>query len=327
MCSKGAVAFGEFDAYEDANELYIKAAEAWSMNGDMARCGEMLIKGACELDRGGLNDLASKSFEAAVRVFVPDANNKFISFRSHPPVDRSNPPTDNSPLVNGAFASDHVFKAVQFFISQRDYRSALYCNGAVCALNEDDENATISLWRSYLTQTILQLANNDVVAADKTFVEVHLQSSSYLKSNESKLAEDFITAIRVFDGEALEKCKRERCMGSLDPKVRELAQGLKVSGGAGGGKKKVVQQPPASTLGETGTTATADSTTKKTQEIPELKNIETDIGTDIDIGLDAQEIIDAMGNELDDLDIDDLGEEEEEDDDDDDDDDDSVDLS
>jgi hypothetical protein len=45
----------------------------------------------------------------------------------------------------------------------------------------------------FCTQTILQLYLGDAVAADKTFMEVHLQDSGYLRSSECECAEGLIT--------------------------------------------------------------------------------------------------------------------------------------
>jgi len=58
----------------------LKAAEAWSVVGDMARCAENVISGAEELDRGGLHSQASPAFTQGVRIFVPDEFNKMSRF-------------------------------------------------------------------------------------------------------------------------------------------------------------------------------------------------------------------------------------------------------
>ena len=72
----------------------------------------------------------------------------------------------------------------------------------------------------------------DVVAADKTFIEVHLQNTGYLSSRECELAEDLIRAIKWFDHGALEQVKSSRALANVDPVIRDLVQTLQISGKA-----------------------------------------------------------------------------------------------
>lgn len=72
----------------------------------------------------------------------------------------------------------------------------------------------------------------DVVAANKTFMDIHLQNRGYLSSRECELAEELIRAVKSFDSEALEKLKSSRILANVDPYSRELVQTLKISGQA-----------------------------------------------------------------------------------------------
>jgi hypothetical protein len=78
----------------------------------------------------------------------------------------------------------------------------------------------------------------DVVAADKTFMDVHLQNSNYLASRECQLSEDLIRAIKAYDHDALEQAKTNRALASVDPSIRNAAASIKISGKAP--RKKVV---------------------------------------------------------------------------------------
>ena len=71
-----AQCFGSLDEYKEACSSYRKSATAAAAGNDMGRCGEMLVLGAQELARGGLEGEAGLKFEEAVRVFVPDDFNK-----------------------------------------------------------------------------------------------------------------------------------------------------------------------------------------------------------------------------------------------------------
>jgi hypothetical protein len=129
-------------------------------------------------------------------------------------------------------------------------------------LLEHDGFATISLARSYCAETILALALGDVVAADKTFLEVHLQNSTYLTARECKLAEDLIRAIKSSDIEALESARdvsgeNRSALSNLDTSLRTVVSGLKISGVAkvpsntDGGRsadKAQKQETPQSTI-------------------------------------------------------------------------------
>jgi hypothetical protein len=72
----------------------------------------------------------------------------------------------------------------------------------------------------------------DVVAANKTFMDIHLQNRGYLSSRECELAEELIRAVKSFDSEALQKLKSSRVLANVDPYIRELVQTLKISGKA-----------------------------------------------------------------------------------------------
>jgi hypothetical protein len=97
----------------------------------------------------------------------------------------------------------------------------------------------------------------DVVAADKTFMNAHLQNTGYLSSRECELAEELVRAIKSFDAEALEKLKSSRVLANVDPFIRELVQTLKISGKARG---KVAFEKVASVAATASTAATARMT-------------------------------------------------------------------
>ena len=65
-------------------------------------------------------------------------------------------------------------------IEMGEINSALYAAGAVSYLFKHDGVSTISLNRSYLTETILVLAMGDSVAANEMMLE-HFQSTPYLR--------------------------------------------------------------------------------------------------------------------------------------------------
>jgi tetratricopeptide (TPR) repeat protein len=238
---RAAECVSNVDEYKESNRLYRLSAESWSNAGEMARAGEALMKGAQELSRGGLTNEASLAFDEVIRTFVPDSLNSFAAFCPR----KSNASDEYSPLVNSAFAPEQTQLALKHSVVEAgDIKSALFAAGAICALCEDDADSTVSLWRAYCSVTIIQLAMGDFVAADRTFTSVHLQSSSYLHSNECKLAEDFLIAIKNFDVDALNACKKDRVCNSLDPTLRKLAGDLSIGGMVNLERPVAVAAPP-----------------------------------------------------------------------------------
>lgn len=92
------------------------------------------------------------------------------------------------------------------------------------------------------------------MAAEKTFMDVHLQNTSYLSSRECELAEELIRSIKSFDQDSLEKLKKSRVLANVDPVIRELVQSLKVSGKA---RSKIALEKVAAVAATASTVATA----------------------------------------------------------------------
>ena len=234
-------------------QLHKSAAEAWVATNDKAKAGLSYVNAACGLLIGTEEDTsivsvmdrkALTAFEEAVEMQVPDPLNQFASFRQTGKSAYANTPISlaKEHMVVAPYAHETLFKVLTRLLQFNEYSSALYTIGAATQLLEE-QNATISLHRAYLTQTIIQLVLKDVVAADKTFLEVHLQKNSYLSSRECKLAEDLIRAIKCMDGVALDKAKLENrnALANLDPTVRLLVMNLRLSGGASIPKKKPIK--------------------------------------------------------------------------------------
>ena len=141
-------------------------------------------------------------------------------------------------MVSKSYAHEACYRAAFTLIQYGEYPSALYAAGAATALIGADGYATISLSRAFAAETVLTLALGDVVAAEKYFLEIHLQKDSYLKSRECKLSEDLIRAVKDMDGEALEEARdpggpNRAALANLDPALRRLVAQLRVSGRAG----------------------------------------------------------------------------------------------
>lgn len=244
----------------------------------MGRAGESLIKAALGLligvdpdapngaagekagygtSEGNMDKKVLIALSEAVEAHAPDPLNRDASLRKcgtsiYKPDSNTPAAVQNmrrlayQNIVTTAYGHETVSKAVRVLIEFREYASALYAAGAVTALLEHENTATVSLSRAYLSETILQLAMNDVVAADLTFMQVHLQQNSYLSSRECKLAEELIRAMKTMDADALESAKLENrsALANLDPILRSLVLDLQTSGISARKRSTAPARPP-----------------------------------------------------------------------------------
>jgi hypothetical protein len=118
-----------------------------------------------------------------------------------------------------------------------EYQSALYAAGAASYVLENDGVSTLTMSRNYITETILQLAMGDPVAAEEAFLQRHVQRTSYLTSRECKLAEELYRAVLNRDVDALDEARspqgaNKSAMTQLHPSLRGLVHQLRISGAA-----------------------------------------------------------------------------------------------
>lgn len=241
----------------ECRKLYEDASKAWAEEGEHGKKAECMLKCAFSQLIGmeedllggtsltGMNKTTLKTIEEAVESFVPDPLNRYKYLRKTgssafieegtSEISKELLELSQHHLVTSSYAHEKVYDAVYKLSQWGEYKSALYACGAVTRLLENDGYATVSLARSYCAETILALALGDVVAAEKTFVEVHLQNSTYLTARECKLAEDLIRAIKSSDVEVLDLARdvngeNRSALSNLDTSLRTIVSGLKISG-------------------------------------------------------------------------------------------------
>ena len=273
----------------ETHKLYSDAAEAWRQQNEPSKAGDCLMKAALGLligtegdaaegagGGGGLMSMEKKALQAmeeAVEAHVPDPLNRYARFRQTGTSAYSDPSLDGASqkasmalarnnLVKAPYAHEAVYRACFQLIQYGEYPSALYAAGAATTLLDFDGLATISLARAFAAETILTLALGDVVAADKYFLEVHLQRNSYLRARECKLSEDLIRAVKTMDGEALEEARapsgeNRAALANLDPGLRGLVANLRVSGRAAANAPSAPARPTAEILPPAGVAAPA----------------------------------------------------------------------
>lgn len=280
----------------------------------------------------GMKRIALEAIEAAVESHVPDPLNRYKHFRQtgismfvNPEEAGDSLQKDDIPnndeetrsiclahMVKSSFAHETVARAVEKFAEYGEYKSALYAAGAVTALLEHDGFSTISLSRAYCVETILALAIGDVVAADKYFLEVHLQNNHYLTSRECKLAEDLIRAVKMRNDEDLEIARNTNgenraALSNLNPMLRNVVATLRISGVA----KSMASTSSTGKVAETEATVTKvhdsnahdDSTPKIAAGAENLDNELDDLMKDMGLASDNEEINDDDDDDDDDIDL------------------------
>lgn len=235
---------------QECHKLHLDAANAWTQMGERGRAAESTLKAAFGLVMGEqignkLDDKALKAVEEAIESFVGDPLNRKKHYRRTGVSAYEDANADTAAamelakqnIITDSYAHESIFKAGAELIKRRHYESSLYAYGAGTASLEHEGYATVSLFRAYLSETILTLAMGDAVAASKDFQQEHLQRTSYLSSRECALEEDLIRACSAMDLEMLDEARsrsgqHRAAMANLEPIIRELVMEIRVSGRA-----------------------------------------------------------------------------------------------
>jgi len=270
-------------------QLNKNAADAWMAANEIGKAGLSYVDAACGLLIGEENEeqyenfnlqimdrKALATFEEAVEMHVPDPLNRFASFRKTGKSMYNNEETTSKPassvkknvllqefLVKSPFAHETLQKVTRKLLYYAENSTALYTAGATSKLLEV-QNASISLHRAYLTETILQLSLKDVVGADKNFLETHLQKNSYLASRACKLAEDLIRAFKTFSQDDLDRAKLENrsALHNLDPTLSLLVMNFRLTSGV----SRNLKNPSISKAINNSTTTTENVPTDHSEE-------------------------------------------------------------
>lgn len=221
--SKVAKLRGDSQATADIHQ---RSSVMWGVHGDPNKAGEFLLKAAKELESldpkrarvlylQGLDHLCPEETPvdqmASCPAVVPEAFRQCFDFYMSV---RSSSPT----AAPGSYTIP-TLEIVEF------------CNRMIRIFTGLEAEA--SKCRMMLTITLLQLELGDVVGADRGFMD-NLSDSDYLKSNESALAEDFLSAYKELDCDKLEASQRSHNLMHLDRSVQTMARGLSLLRGHSG---------------------------------------------------------------------------------------------
>ena len=289
-----AAELAEFEIDESADRrrrecrrLHLDASAMWEETGEGGRAAESAMRAAFGMVIGTrfdskLDDDALACVEMAIEMFLGDPLNSKRDYRTTGGSSSRYLDTDlarrdaiaaeraalelaTKNVVSDSYAHEIVIKAGNELLRRKMYEPALYAYGAATAILKHEGFATVSLYRSYVSEAVITLAMGDAVAASREYERVHLQDTGYLSSRECALEEDLVRACVGLDSEALEVARGRggpnmTAMANLDPIVRELVGEIRVSGragGRGGGSKRKVEEKANKSKTTTTTTAAA----------------------------------------------------------------------
>lgn len=236
---------------KEGNKLWSDASKAWKNAGETSKAATALVQAALAMvlddETTYMDKAALTAMEEAVEAFVPDVLNPFGKHRATGKSLYSEQTHETPSPETMALARDHAIKApyaheqvqqlIVILTRYGEYASALYATGAASYMLENDGVSTLTLSRSYIRETILQLAMGDPVAAEQSFLNRHVQHDHYLQARECKLAEELFRSVLNRDEISLEDARspsggNRAAMSALDAPLRQLVQNLRISGAA-----------------------------------------------------------------------------------------------
>lgn len=198
-----------------ASQHFQEAANLWAINGSLDRSADVLKQAAKELENINIIeaiDLAKRACELLCPLDTPKSS---IS-SCHPTTLDTYREYFRMTIINFNNSNDSRPKVILPIISVANRMVDIF----------EAYGSESSMCKMMLTVTFLQLTMGDVVAADQTFLQDHLNNRVYIKSKECELAEDYINAFKMQDIEKLESAQRAIHMNYLDKEVQVLGKKL-----------------------------------------------------------------------------------------------------
>ena len=234
---------------KEGNKLWRDAATAWTNAGEPSKAANARVQAALAMvwedDTTYMDKMSLTAMEEAVEAHVPDVLNPFAKNRAtgkslyaeniHATPTPETMELAREHVIRTPYAHEPVQQLVSILVKYGEFPSALYATGAASYILENDGASTLTLSRSFIKETILQLAMGDPVAAEQSFLNRHVQHDHYLLSRECKLAEELYRSVLNRDEIALDEARsptgsNRSAMAQLDPPLRELIHQLRISG-------------------------------------------------------------------------------------------------
>ena len=189
-----------------AMELYLQAAEAWGIHGDIEKSAESYKKAAIIIEPND-HSKSLELFQSALNLIYPSNIRKEDIVRLHPIV------------------LELCREYWNFLLRRELFSEALTFAYRLIPLYDAFESES-SLHKTLCAISILQLKSGDVVAAHEVFLQDHLNRASYRASTECRLAENLIMSFVHLDIDALDTAKNSSDMRYIDNEVARVAKSL-----------------------------------------------------------------------------------------------------
>lgn len=226
-----------------AAEHFKESAEMWGSHGDVEKCADVLAKAAKELENEKPTE-ALDLYNRALEILSPDGLTK-----------------EQLGKVN-INIRDILREAFKYTLKRgekdsKSLKDALSLAKRMVKQFEAFESEP-SMCKSMASVIIILLSLGDVVQADQTYLQEHLDNKHYITSNECKVIDKFIMAFKNSDLDLLDEAQKGENLFYLDPEIQSWAKGLSLFGR--GKAAKTTREFKGLTLTAASTTAPAAST-------------------------------------------------------------------
>jgi gamma-soluble NSF attachment protein len=198
-----------------AAEHFKESAEMWGSHGDVEKCADVLAKAAKELENEKPTE-ALDLYNRALEILAPDGLTK-----------------EQLGKVN-INIRDILREAFKYTLKRgekdsKSLKEALSLAKRMVKQFEAFESEP-SMCKSMASVIIILLSLGDVVQADQTYLQEHLDNKHYITSNECKVIDKFIMAFKNSDLDLLDEAQKGENLFYLDPEIQSWAKGLSLFG-------------------------------------------------------------------------------------------------
>jgi len=186
-----------------------EAADMWGNHGDVVQCAESIAKAAKELESEEPNEALDLYRRSLDILAPPDLLTK-----------------EQLSRVNIG-VRDILRDAFKFALRGGESRlkDALQIAQRMVKQFEAFESEP-SMCKSMASVTIIQLTMRDVIQAEQTYLQEHLNNKHYIVSNECKVIDKFLMAFKNSDLDLLDEAQKGDSIFFLDAEIQPLARQL-----------------------------------------------------------------------------------------------------
>ena len=242
-------------------EDMLAAADLWGQHGDLTRMAQMYV-GAAE---------SEGAYETEKEEYLAEASNILIPFDS----------TDDALKNCDVKGIEVLKKLLKCHMTGVDKEKALGTARFLGRVSEAFGQDTL-LWKCLASESALQLASKDVIAAEHTYIQEHLSKSGYGSSKEAEIIENLINAFKNSDENELHTVQKSPDLFYLDREAREMVLGLAISAPSQGPRPVSTRQVETE-LSEKGTGSGEGEMTGAEKEISMTRQTEDEDEDEVDL--------------------------------------------